>query len=193
MRTMAIEVIAHRGASGTCPENTLPAFRRAVELGAHMIELDVQLTRDGHPVVIHDLTLDRTTSGRGRGAHAGRSRRSRALDAGRWFAPRFAGDPRADARRRCSAAVRHPDQRRAEGGRATTASSAAPSRSCDAARSARARWSSRRSTGSLRAAARADERGRARRAVVGPRPRQGARATAAALGARSCTCAMVAG
>src|SRR5262249_58031131 len=62
---METEVIAHRGASGTCPENTLPAFRRAVEVGAPMIELDVQLTRDGYPVVIHDRTLDRTTSGRG--------------------------------------------------------------------------------------------------------------------------------
>jgi glycerophosphoryl diester phosphodiesterase len=94
---MAVEVIAHRGASGTCPENTLPAFRRAVELGAPMIELDVQLTRDGHPVVIHDRTLDRTTSGRG-------SVRRRtlaeiaALDAGRWFAAGFVGTrvPRLD-------------------------------------------------------------------------------------------------
>jgi glycerophosphoryl diester phosphodiesterase len=89
---MAVEVIAHRGASGSCPENTLPAFRRAVELGAHMIELDVQLTRDGHPVVIHDLTLGRTTAGRG----AVRRRtlaEIAALDAGGWFAPRFAGVP----------------------------------------------------------------------------------------------------
>ncbi len=85
-----MEVIAHRGASGSCPENTLPAFRRAVELGAHMIELDVQLTRDRHPVVIHDATLARTTSGRG----AVRRRtlaEIAALDAGSWFAPEFAG------------------------------------------------------------------------------------------------------
>ena len=87
---MAVEVIAHRGASGSCPENTLPAFRRAVELGAHMIELDVQLTRDGHPVVIHDSTLRRTTTGRG----AVRRRtlaEIAALDAGGWFASHFAG------------------------------------------------------------------------------------------------------
>jgi glycerophosphoryl diester phosphodiesterase len=87
---MATEVIAHRGASGTCPENTLPAFRRAVELGVPMVELDVQLTRDGHPVVIHDSTLERTTSGYG----AVRRRtlaEIAALDAGRWFAPAFAG------------------------------------------------------------------------------------------------------
>src|SRR5215475_2651467 len=57
-------VIAHRGASGTCPENTLAAFRRAEALGAHMIELDVQLTRDGEVVVVHDWTLARTTDGR---------------------------------------------------------------------------------------------------------------------------------
>jgi glycerophosphoryl diester phosphodiesterase len=87
---MAVQVIAHRGASGTCPENTLPAFRRAVEVGAHMVELDVQLTADGHPVVIHDTTLRRTTSGRG----AVRRRtlaEIAALDAGSWFSPRFAG------------------------------------------------------------------------------------------------------
>jgi glycerophosphoryl diester phosphodiesterase len=85
-----MEVIAHRGASGTCPENTIPAFRRAAEVGAHMVELDVQLTRDGRPVVIHDWTLDRTTSGRG-----SVRRRTLAeiatLDAGSWFAPAFAG------------------------------------------------------------------------------------------------------
>jgi glycerophosphoryl diester phosphodiesterase len=87
---MAPKVIAHRGASGTAPENTMPAFRRAEELGADMIELDVQLTRDGHPVVIHDRTLDRTTSGRG----AVRRRTLEeivALDAGAWFGRAFAG------------------------------------------------------------------------------------------------------
>jgi glycerophosphoryl diester phosphodiesterase len=58
-------VIAHRGASGTAPENTLPAFRLAVEQGADAIELDVRLTGDGVPVVLHDATLDRTTDGHG--------------------------------------------------------------------------------------------------------------------------------
>lgn len=57
--------IAHRGASADYPENTLLAFRRAVEQGVDMIELDVQLTRDGELVVLHDETLERTTSGRG--------------------------------------------------------------------------------------------------------------------------------
>jgi glycerophosphoryl diester phosphodiesterase len=54
-------VIAHRGASGYAPENTLPAFELAVSQGADAFELDVRLTRDGAPIVIHDETLDRTT------------------------------------------------------------------------------------------------------------------------------------
>jgi len=57
--------IAHRGASGTFPENTLSAFRAAIDAGADMCELDVQLTRDGAVVVIHDETVDRTTDGKG--------------------------------------------------------------------------------------------------------------------------------
>lgn len=57
--------IAHRGASGTYPENTLSAFRAAIDAGADMCELDVQLTRDGKVVVIHDETVERTTEGQG--------------------------------------------------------------------------------------------------------------------------------
>jgi glycerophosphoryl diester phosphodiesterase len=57
--------LAHRGASARAPENTLEAFRLAVESGAGGLELDVHLTRDGHVVVIHDSTLDRTTDGTG--------------------------------------------------------------------------------------------------------------------------------
>jgi glycerophosphoryl diester phosphodiesterase len=57
--------IAHRGASGRFPENTLTAFRAAIEAGADMCELDVQSTRDGAVVVMHDDTLDRTTDGHG--------------------------------------------------------------------------------------------------------------------------------
>jgi glycerophosphoryl diester phosphodiesterase len=86
-----LEVIAHRGASGTCPENTLAAFRRAEALGAHMIELDVQLTRDGEVIVLHDDTLDRTTDGRG--PVAARSLAElRRLDAGGWFGDGFRGE-----------------------------------------------------------------------------------------------------
>jgi len=59
-------LIAHRGASRIAPENTLPAFALALEMGADGIECDVQLSRDGHVVVIHDETLERTTDGRGR-------------------------------------------------------------------------------------------------------------------------------
>lgn len=58
-------VYAHRGASREFPENTLAAFRRAVELGTPGIELDVHLTRDGVAVVMHDETVDRTTNGTG--------------------------------------------------------------------------------------------------------------------------------
>lgn len=64
------QVVAHRGASAQAPENTLAAFRRAAELGADGVELDVQLTADAHVVCIHDETLDRTTSGSGPVANA---------------------------------------------------------------------------------------------------------------------------
>jgi glycerophosphoryl diester phosphodiesterase len=57
--------IAHRGASGAYPENTLLAFRKALEFGAGWIELDVHLSADGELVVIHDEQLERTTDGRG--------------------------------------------------------------------------------------------------------------------------------
>lgn len=60
-----MKIWAHRGASAKAPENTLSAFRLAHELGADGVELDVQLTADGHVVVIHDETLDRTTTGKG--------------------------------------------------------------------------------------------------------------------------------
>lgn len=58
-------IFAHRGASGYAPENTLEAFRLAMEMGADGFELDVHLTRDGELVVIHDETVDRTTNGTG--------------------------------------------------------------------------------------------------------------------------------
>lgn len=59
-------VIAHRGASLITPENTIPAFERALEMGADAIELDVKQSRDGVLVVFHDQTLSRTTNGEGR-------------------------------------------------------------------------------------------------------------------------------
>ena len=58
-------VWAHRGASGYAPENTLEAFKLAVEMGADGVELDVQLTKDNQIVVIHDEWIDRTSNGKG--------------------------------------------------------------------------------------------------------------------------------
>jgi glycerophosphoryl diester phosphodiesterase len=75
-------IIAHRGASEEEPENTLRALRRAIELGADMVELDVHLSRDGHPVVIHDFRVDATTDGTGE-VSALTLAELRRLDAGR--------------------------------------------------------------------------------------------------------------
>lgn len=60
-----MKVYAHRGYSGRYPENTMLAFREAVKAGAHGIELDVQMTKDGHVVIIHDESVARTTDGEG--------------------------------------------------------------------------------------------------------------------------------
>jgi len=84
-------VIAHRGASGHAPENTMAAFRRAVELGSGFVETDLQLTRDGRFVLIHDATLDRTTNGRGL-VHAHTLAEIRKLDAGHWYDREFSGE-----------------------------------------------------------------------------------------------------
>lgn len=62
---VADAIIAHRGAPRNAPENTLPAMREAARLGAQWVEVDVKLTADGRPVIIHDDTVDRTTNGRG--------------------------------------------------------------------------------------------------------------------------------
>jgi glycerophosphoryl diester phosphodiesterase len=59
-------IIAHRGDSADRPENTLASFASALEVGADLVEFDVQLSRDGHVVIIHDPTMDRTTTGSGR-------------------------------------------------------------------------------------------------------------------------------
>ena len=59
------KIFAHRGASGHAPENTMEAFKMAIEMGADGIECDIQLTKDGIPVVIHDETIDRTSNGSG--------------------------------------------------------------------------------------------------------------------------------
>jgi len=90
MGRKAIWTIAHRGASGHAPENTMAAFRRAVELGAHFVETDLQITRDARVVAIHDFTLDRTTNGKGQ-VHLFTLEQIRALDAGAWFGDHGAG------------------------------------------------------------------------------------------------------
>ncbi len=83
-------VAAHRGASGTNPENTIPALLAAVRLGAAMLEFDVQLTADGVLVLMHDETVDRTTNGTGRTTTLNAAQIN-ALDAGAWWDPQFAG------------------------------------------------------------------------------------------------------
>jgi glycerophosphoryl diester phosphodiesterase len=78
--------LAHRGASALAPENTIKAFRLAVEAGTGGLELDVHMTRDGHIVVIHDATVDRTTSGTGAVSEMNLNE-LRKLDAGHNFSP----------------------------------------------------------------------------------------------------------
>jgi glycerophosphoryl diester phosphodiesterase len=82
--------VAHRGHSIAYPENTLEAYRKAIELGAEMIECDVNITSDGKLVMIHDATLDRTTNGTGRVSGMTWEEIQR-LDAGGKFKPEFAG------------------------------------------------------------------------------------------------------
>jgi glycerophosphoryl diester phosphodiesterase len=82
---------AHRGASFLAPENTMAAFSLAVECGADGLELDIHLSCDGVPVVIHDETLDRTTDGQGQVGNKS-LRQIQLLDAGSWFSDEFAGE-----------------------------------------------------------------------------------------------------
>jgi len=81
-------VIAHRGFSGVAPENTLTAFRKAIEAGSDMIELDARLSKDGEVVVIHDDTLERTTNGKGKISDCTLAELKK-LDAGSWFGPEY--------------------------------------------------------------------------------------------------------
>jgi glycerophosphoryl diester phosphodiesterase len=82
--------VAHRGHSIAYPENTLEAYRKAIELGVEMIECDVNITRDGRLVMMHDSTLDRTTTGSGR-VSASTWEEIQRLDAGGKFKAEFAG------------------------------------------------------------------------------------------------------
>jgi glycerophosphoryl diester phosphodiesterase len=83
-----LDVHGHRGAAGLAPENTLAAFRKAMELGVDALEMDLHVTRDGEVVVIHDETLDRTTDGRGSIGDLTLEEVKR-WDAGGKFAPAF--------------------------------------------------------------------------------------------------------
>jgi glycerophosphoryl diester phosphodiesterase len=86
-----ILVIAHRGFSGAAPENTIAAFKKAIDLGVDMIELDVHLSKDGQIVVIHDDTLNRTTNGKGKVTSYTLNELKR-LDAGSWLSSQFSGE-----------------------------------------------------------------------------------------------------
>lgn len=79
-----VTVIAHRGLAGGLPENTLAAYRGAIALGVDAIEIDLRVTADGHVVVMHDDTVDRTTDGHGRVADLTLAE-IKALDAGQQF------------------------------------------------------------------------------------------------------------
>jgi glycerophosphoryl diester phosphodiesterase len=83
--------IAHRGASAATPQNTLAAFRKAMELGADGVELDVRLSADGVPVVMHNFAVDETTDGTGQVTDKTLAE-LKELDASSKFAPEFAGE-----------------------------------------------------------------------------------------------------
>jgi glycerophosphoryl diester phosphodiesterase len=85
------QIIAHRGASGHAPENTIAAITKALEIGVDKIEIDVHQSSDGRIVVIHDETLNRTTNGNG-SIHEQAYGELKKLDAGSWFAPEFSNE-----------------------------------------------------------------------------------------------------
>lgn len=81
-----VRAVGHRGAAAVAPENTLPGFEHAVDVGAHAVELDLQCSGDGELVVIHDDTVDRTTDGSG-AVNEMSLEELRELDAGHAFTP----------------------------------------------------------------------------------------------------------
>jgi len=85
-------IASHRGGGGAAPENTLPAISLALAGGFDYVEVDVALTADRHPVLMHDATVDRTTDGSGR-LSALNLAQVQALDAGSWFGDQYAGTP----------------------------------------------------------------------------------------------------
>lgn len=91
LKDKEFEIIAHKGASGIAPENTITSFQKALDLGVDMIELDVRHTKDEEIVVFHDSTLERTTNGRGL-VEEKTLAELKELDAGSWFHPDFEGE-----------------------------------------------------------------------------------------------------
>lgn len=83
--------IGHRGAAGYCPENTFASFNKALELGVDFLEIDLQMTKDGELIIIHDPTVNRTTNGKGKVKDL-TLKEIHQLDAGSWFHPRFSGE-----------------------------------------------------------------------------------------------------
>ncbi|GIV67811.1 glycerophosphodiester phosphodiesterase [Caldilinea sp.] len=86
-----LQVIAHRGFSGLYPENTLIAIDAAIRLGVDMVEVDVRLSRDGVPVLLHDASLESTTNGKGKVYEQDANALGK-LDAGGWKSPEFQGE-----------------------------------------------------------------------------------------------------
>lgn len=88
MRTL---ILGHRGSKGTAPENTLISFKKALLTGCDGLELDVHLSKDGIPVVIHDETVDRTTNAKGL-VSSFTLKELKQMDAGKWFNRTFQGE-----------------------------------------------------------------------------------------------------
>lgn len=82
------QIVAHRGASGTRPENTLPSFAEAVRVDSDVIELDVHLSKDGHLIVMHDEDVERTTNGKGL-IREKTLAEIKKLNAGSWFSSAY--------------------------------------------------------------------------------------------------------
>ncbi|TMC79062.1 MAG: hypothetical protein E6J09_02970 [Chloroflexi bacterium] len=125
-----IRVVGHRGATARAPENTIASLSRGVLDGADEVEFDVQRTKDGVAVLMHDDTLDRTTSGRGPLRERTLSE-VRDLDAGSHFAPEFSGE-RVPPSRRCARVG-------CSSAQSSTRSTIRPSRGCAPSRPTRVR------------------------------------------------------
>ena len=91
-RRGTVYACGHRGHAIAAPENTMVAFRLAKEKGAGSCEIDIVLSGDNEVVVLHDITVDRTTDGHGY-AHDMTAHEITSLDAGTYFDPKFAGEP----------------------------------------------------------------------------------------------------